>query len=66
LPGRIAGLEADLRKFSEALADPSLFAADPERFRRLTGAAATAQAALAAAEEEWLDLAAKAEAQAGG
>ncbi|MCL4188967.1 MAG: ATP-binding cassette domain-containing protein [Rhodobacteraceae bacterium] len=66
LPGRIADLESNLRKLSEALADPSLFATDQGRFGRLTAAAAQAQADLSAAEEEWLDLAARAEAEDAG
>jgi len=63
LPGHIASLEQDLGKLSDALGDPSLFAADPRRFQSLTEAVAKAQAALAAAEEEWLDLAAREEAE---
>ena len=38
------------------LADPGFYTRDPIGFRRATEALAKAQAALAAAEERWLDL----------
>ncbi len=62
LPGRIARLEAEIGKLAELLADPGLFARDPVKFRKASDALTERQAALAAAEEEWLTLAEKAEA----
>ncbi len=57
LPSRIAELEASAQKLKAALADPDLYRSDPQRFAKLSGSLATAEAALAKAEEEWLDLA---------
>ena len=49
LPGKIAGLEADL-------ADPSLYGRDPAAFARISQALETARAELSRSEEEWLAL----------
>jgi ATP-binding cassette subfamily F protein uup len=57
----ISRLEAEIGKLGQLLADPDLFSRAPETFRKATSALAERQAALAAAEEEWLDLAARAE-----
>jgi ABC transport system ATP-binding/permease protein len=62
LPSVIEKLEAEIGKLSDGLADPALFTASPDKFRRFSEALAERQAALAAAEEEWLTLAEKAEA----
>ena len=61
LPALIARLEAEIAKLEGLLADPELFAREPVKFRRATEALTERQAALAAAEEEWLALAEKAE-----
>jgi ATP-binding cassette subfamily F protein uup len=56
LPFRIAGLETDLAKWNSVLADGDLYARQPSKFADATKALAVAQAALAAAEEQWLAL----------
>ncbi len=60
LPAIIGRLEAEIGKLSELLADPDLFTREPVKFRKATEALATRQAALAAAEDEWLALEEKA------
>lgn len=57
LPDRIAELETDIAGFEAALADPALYANDRARFDQVTDALATARAALADAEERWIELA---------
>jgi ATP-binding cassette subfamily F protein uup len=57
LPARIAQLEAEIAKLSALLADPDLFTREPVKFRKATEALAERQAALSAAETEWLELA---------
>jgi ABC transport system ATP-binding/permease protein len=61
LPAEIARLEAEIAKLSDLLADPNLFTRDPVKFRKATEAMSERQTKLAAAEEEWLELAEKAE-----
>jgi ATP-binding cassette subfamily F protein uup len=56
LPGRIAGLHADVERLNAALADADLYTRDPARFGVTTQALEAAQTALAAAEERWLTL----------
>ncbi len=56
LPGEIAALEAEIRRLREVLGDGTLYGRDPARFARSTDALAAAEAALAAAEERWLEL----------
>ncbi|MFZ5961600.1 ABC-F family ATP-binding cassette domain-containing protein [Thalassococcus sp. BH17M4-6] len=63
LPGIIAKLEAEIGKLEQLLADPALFTRDPVKFQKATEALVTRQEALAAAEEEWLTLEEKAEAE---
>jgi ABC transport system ATP-binding/permease protein len=65
LPDEIARMEAEVARLSERLADPDLAARAPERFRKATEALADRQAALEAAEAEWLALAERDEAAAG-
>jgi ATP-binding cassette subfamily F protein uup len=56
LPARIADLHAEAARLSALLADPDLYTRDPTRFGAITRALGVAQDALAAAEEQWLDL----------
>ena len=65
LPGEIERLEAEIAKLEALLADPDLFTREPAKFRKASEALVVRQAALEAAEEDWLDLAAKAEAAGG-
>jgi len=60
LPGVIARLEAEMAKLSDLLSDPALFTENPVKFRKATEALTERQAALQAAEEEWLRLEEKA------
>jgi ATP-binding cassette subfamily F protein uup len=62
LPGVIEKLEAEIAKLTEFLSAPDLFSAAPEKFRKASDGLAERQAALAAAEEEWLVLEEKASA----
>ncbi len=61
LPDEIARLEAEIAKLSELLSDADLFTRAPAKFHKATEALGARQAALEAAEEEWLTLAEKAE-----
>ncbi len=56
LPGEIDRLTSDIGKLEGLLADPELFAKTPEKFAKATAALEQRQAALAAAEDEWLEL----------
>ncbi len=56
LPGKIEALEADIDALQLQLADPALYASDQEAFKRIAGKLESTQAALAAAEEQWLTL----------
>ncbi|NNU80689.1 ATP-binding cassette domain-containing protein [Halovulum dunhuangense] len=56
LPGQIERLEAEIAKLSEFLADPDLYTTAPQKFAKATQALAERQAALEAAELEWLEL----------
>ena len=60
LPDEIARLEAEIAKLGTLLADPQLYSREPVKFAKASEAMAQRQAALAAAEEEWLDLAERA------
>jgi ATP-binding cassette subfamily F protein uup len=61
LPAEIDRLMAEIAKLNQLLADPDLFARDPVKFRKASEMLAERQAALVASEEEWLELAEKAE-----
>ncbi len=63
LPKVLERLEAEIGKLEEFLAQPDLFNKEPMKFKKATEALVERQAALAAAEEEWLMLAEKAEAE---
>jgi ATP-binding cassette subfamily F protein uup len=56
LPGRIAALQQEIARHNEALADGELFARDPAAFNAAAQALSNAEAALAAAEDQWLEL----------
>jgi ATP-binding cassette subfamily F protein uup len=62
LPKVIDRLTAEIAKLEELLADPELFTREPVKFRKATKAMAERQAALDAAETEWLELEEKASA----
>ncbi|MDB6178526.1 ATP-binding cassette domain-containing protein [Paracoccus sp. Z330] len=56
LPSVIDRLEAEIAKLTEFLSDPDLYRTAPKKFDKATEAIAERQAALAAAEEEWMAL----------
>jgi ATP-binding cassette subfamily F protein uup len=56
LPGRIATLQAEVVKLTAVLEDPDLYTRGPSRFAEATVALEAARGALAAAEEQWLEL----------
>ncbi|KQT45155.1 elongation factor 3 [Aureimonas sp. Leaf454] len=56
LPKTIAGLEKDIAKLESDMADPQLFTRDPVRFSKLAAAMDEKRAALAKAEDDWLEL----------
>ncbi|HRK41703.1 MAG TPA: ATP-binding cassette domain-containing protein [Gemmobacter sp.] len=60
LPELMAKLEHEIAKLADLLADPDLFSKEPVKFRKATEMMAERQAALDAAEDEWLTLAEKA------
>tara|TARA_R110000868_G_scaffold14669_9_gene67965 strand:- start:4448 stop:6262 length:1815 start_codon:yes stop_codon:yes gene_type:complete len=62
LPGRMAELQAEIDRHQTALADPDLFRSSPDRFDAAAKQLEAAQGALAAAEEQWLELEMKREA----
>jgi ATP-binding cassette subfamily F protein uup len=55
-PGRIEALNAEIRRLETVLSDPDLYARDQAGFTAAASALQAAQAALKAAEEEWLRL----------
>ncbi|CUH77258.1 ABC-F family ATP-binding cassette domain-containing protein [Tropicibacter naphthalenivorans] len=61
LPGEIDRLTAEIAKLEEFLAAPDLFHKEPLKFKKATDALVERQDALAKAEEDWLDLAERAE-----
>jgi ATP-binding cassette subfamily F protein uup len=56
LPKRILALQTARSNLQKELADPALYARDPERFGKIGNALARAQSDLSAAEDEWLAL----------
>jgi ATP-binding cassette subfamily F protein uup len=61
LPAEIDRLMAEIAKLSQLLADADLFTREPVKFRKASEMLAERQAVLAAFEEEWLELAEKAD-----
>jgi len=60
LPDVIAKITAEIEKLTTLMADPALFTENPVKFEKATDALVARQAALEAAEEEWLALEEKA------
>jgi ATP-binding cassette subfamily F protein uup len=56
LPARIAALQTNIAELNGVLADPDLYARDPDRFGETIKALAVARDGLAAVEEQWLAL----------
>ncbi len=56
LPGRIDALTEEARRLHAVLDDPGLYGRDPKQFAAATEKLTATEAALAAAEEEWLRL----------
>ncbi len=63
LPAEIERLEAEIAKLEELMSDPELFTSEPVKFQKATEALVERQNKLSAAEEEWLTLEEKAEAE---
>jgi ATP-binding cassette subfamily F protein uup len=57
LPSRIEELDKAIVRGEEILADPELYARDPQRFATISQGVANARAEKDAAEERWLELA---------
>ncbi|WP_230280388.1 ABC-F family ATP-binding cassette domain-containing protein [Croceicoccus sp. Ery15] len=62
LPGRIEELEGEISTNEEALADPDLYTANPDKFASLTATLERLRGEKDAAEERWLALAEEVEA----
>ncbi|SIS51262.1 ABC-F family ATP-binding cassette domain-containing protein [Phaeovulum vinaykumarii] len=60
LPGLIEKLEHEISRLNDLLSDPDLFTREPVKFAKATEMLAERQAALSAAEDEWLTLEEKA------
>ncbi|MEL6979643.1 MAG: ATP-binding cassette domain-containing protein [Pseudomonadota bacterium] len=63
LPGEIARLEAEIAKLEAFLGTPDLFQSEPKKFQQATDLLVESQAKLAEAEESWLALEERREAQ---
>jgi len=63
LPAVMARYEVEITKLQEFMSDPDLFANHPEKFQKATDGLVERQAALDAAEEEWLELGSLADAE---
>jgi ATP-binding cassette subfamily F protein uup len=61
LPAEMERLEAEIAKLEQFLADPELFTKEPVKFKKASEGLVERQQKLAASEEEWLELAEKAE-----
>ncbi|MFA8384075.1 MAG: ABC-F family ATP-binding cassette domain-containing protein [Pelagibaca sp.] len=62
LPAEIDQLTAEIAKLEQLMADPNLFTREPVKFKKASELLVARQAALAEAEDLWLDLSEKAEA----
>ena len=62
MPVEIEQLAAAIAKLEAAMADPALFTTDLEKFNRAATALATAQAKKEEKENQWLEVAERAEA----
>jgi ATP-binding cassette subfamily F protein uup len=62
LPGEIDELHAEIARHEAALADPALYALDPEGFGTVSESLDAARSRLAECEDRWLELAEMAEA----
>ncbi len=60
LPALMERLQAEIDKLTEFLSQPDLFEKEPAKFRKASDGLSERQAALAAAEEDWLALAERA------
>jgi ATP-binding cassette subfamily F protein uup len=49
-------MEAEIAKLNDLMADPELYKREPVKFQKASDMLTERQEALAAAEEEWLDL----------
>ena len=56
LPTRMAELQKEIETHQATLADPDLFRSDPAKFDKVAKAMQDAESALAASEEQWLEL----------
>ena len=56
LPAVMERLEAEIARLGEFLSQPDLYEKEPVKFRKASEGLAERQAALAAAEEDWLSL----------
>ena len=56
LPARMAELQQEIDRLQAILANPGLFKTDPGRFDTIAKTLQSAEAALSAAEEQWLEL----------
>lgn len=56
LPGQMEAWQADIEKLNTELADPNLYANNPDGFTKLSEQLSQTQQQLDAAEEEWLNL----------
>lgn len=63
LPAEIDRLEHEIARLTEFLAGPDLFQRAPEKFAKASEGLSERQEALAKAEEDWLELEARAEAE---
>lgn len=64
LPGLMEKLEAEIVKLQKFMSNPDLFTKEPDKFQKATDGLIARQAVLDAAEEEWLELSALADAEA--
>lgn len=56
LPEEMAAIEVEIERLNTAMADPELYAKDPERFQKTSDDLVAAQNKLASLEDEWLEL----------